>query len=279
VNVVPQATTPVAFRLNCPAVGARVTLATTGLDIDHDGYRITVDGTDRAPISSNAVAFVRAQPGSRTIALTGLAPNCTSAGPDSRTVTIAPDQVTPVEFAVVCTATTGVIELSLSGPESEVGGGYQVAVDGLWETQPLAESEPVGIFVSGGDHLVQLAAPGQCTVVPATQSVKCDRRRVRPGHGRAEFRGELHSVPLGLPARRRRVTRRGHHANRCECAQSGPCVVTGGSGASPPACPRLTRSSIPPRSQVEDVLSFPRSTFPRCVVGRASTKITSRGHL
>src|SRR6478672_327307 len=27
VNVVPQATTPVAFRLNCPAVGARVTLA------------------------------------------------------------------------------------------------------------------------------------------------------------------------------------------------------------------------------------------------------------
>jgi hypothetical protein len=171
VDIAPQGTTRAAFELNCPAVGARVTIATTGLDIDQDGYRVAVDGVDQAPISSNAVAFIRAKPGSRTIALTGLAANCTSAGPASRTVTIAPNQASPVEFAVVCTATTGVIEVSLSASGTEVGGDYQVVVDGLRQSQHLTESESIGIFVSGGDHLVQLEAPGQCSVVTAPQSI------------------------------------------------------------------------------------------------------------
>jgi hypothetical protein len=171
VDIGPQGPTPVAFEVNCPAVGARVTITTTGLDIDQDGYRVVVDGIDQAPIPSNAVAFIRSEAGSRTIALNGLAPNCTSAGPVSQTVTIVPDQATPVEFAVVCTATTGVIEVSLSASGTKTSGTYQVIVDGTRQAQPLTGSDSDAIFVSGGDHLVQLEAPGQCSVVTAPQSV------------------------------------------------------------------------------------------------------------
>jgi hypothetical protein len=171
VDIAPQGTTPVAFELNCPAVGARVTITTTGLDIDQDGYRVAVDGIDQAPIPSNAVAFIRAESGSRTIALDGLAPNCTSAGPVLQTVTIVPDQTAPVEFAVVCTATTGVIEVSLSASGTEVEGNYQVIVDGFRQPQVLTGAEPETIFVSGGDHLLSLGAPFSCSVKTGPQIV------------------------------------------------------------------------------------------------------------
>ena len=142
---------------------------TTGLDIDQDGYRVTVDGIDQAPIPSNAVAFFRSEPGSRTIALTGLASNCAFTGPASQTVTIVPNEPAPVEFAVVCTATTGVIEVSLSTSGTDTGGPYQVFVDGVQQSQFLTSSEPEAIFVepifvSGGDHLLSLTAPSNCSV-------------------------------------------------------------------------------------------------------------------
>jgi hypothetical protein len=171
VDIASQGTTPVAFAVNCPAVGASVTVATTGPDIDQDGYRVAVDGIDQAPTPSNAVAFVRAEAGSRTITLTGLASNCAFTGPASQTVTIVPNQPAPVEFTVVCTATTGVIEVSLSTSGTETGGTYQVFVDSVRQSQFLTESEPEAIFVPGGNHLVQLSAPGSCSVVTAPQSV------------------------------------------------------------------------------------------------------------
>ena len=68
--------------------GARITTTTTGLDFDPDGYRVDVDGTDRGILPTSGTVLTRLDPGSRTIALTGLAPNCTIDGPDSRTVTI-----------------------------------------------------------------------------------------------------------------------------------------------------------------------------------------------
>jgi hypothetical protein len=83
----------------------RVTAATTGLDTDLDGYRVVVDGTDRGTIPSNGTALIRVDPGSRTIALAGLAPNCAVDGAGSRTVTVIANEVAVVEFAVVCTAT------------------------------------------------------------------------------------------------------------------------------------------------------------------------------
>ena len=101
-----QRTTPVAFGVSCPATGARVSVKTTGLDIDPDGYRVLLDGSDRGAISSNGTVLIRIESGSRTIALAGLAPNCAVSAPGLRMVTIVAAAVAPIEFAVVCAETT-----------------------------------------------------------------------------------------------------------------------------------------------------------------------------
>ena len=72
----------------------------------------------------------RLDPGSRTIALTGLTPNCTVDGPGSRTVTIVDAEVAPIEFAVACTATSGVIGVTIEASGESVGGEYQALLDG-----------------------------------------------------------------------------------------------------------------------------------------------------
>ena len=160
---------PVAFAIDCALVGAAVTIGTTGMDPDPDGYRTVVDGIDRGPIPTNGSAFIHAEPGSRTITLTGLAPNCGFTGPASQTVTTIPGEATPVEFAIRCTATTGVINVSFTPSGTDVEGTYQVIVDGLpqYPTGPGA----YGIYVPGGDHLVYVIAPPNCTVKPGPQSV------------------------------------------------------------------------------------------------------------
>jgi hypothetical protein len=67
VEVASRATTSVAFEVNCPATGARVNVTTTGLDLDPDGYRVVVDGTDRGFIASGGTLLTRHDPGSTTI--------------------------------------------------------------------------------------------------------------------------------------------------------------------------------------------------------------------
>jgi Tol biopolymer transport system component len=122
VEVASRDTISVAFEVTCTLTGARITTRTTGLEVDTDGYRLVVDGTDKGVISSNGTVMTFLKPGSRTIALTGLAPNCALNGPGARTVTVVSSEIVPVEFVVVCSATgpqppptSGVLAFESSG--------------------------------------------------------------------------------------------------------------------------------------------------------------------
>ena len=152
------------------STGARITTTTTGLDIDPDGYRIAVDGTElQTTVPSNGILLTRLDPGSRTIALTGLTLNCAVDGPGSRTVTILDAEVVPIEFGVICTATSGVIGVVISG--SGAGAVLEATVDG-------ATPFPVGLGgpaylggVPAGDHVVSLSVPAGCSGETGSQSV------------------------------------------------------------------------------------------------------------
>ena len=156
--------TTLMFAIDCPAVGARVAITTTGLDIDQDGYRVVVDGTDRGPIASSGSVFTHADPGSRAITLAGLASNCAIQGSVSQTVTVVADAIAPVEFAVRCTATSGVIAVSINASGTEVTGSYQVIVDGSPQLNLPNGPGSGAFFLTGGDHLIHLAAPVNCSV-------------------------------------------------------------------------------------------------------------------
>ena len=160
--------TQVAFTVTCPATGVRVTVTTNGLDLDPNAYRVAADGNDHGTIPLQGTRLLKLESGSRTIALTDLATNCAVDEPASRIVTIVDKQVTPIEFAVVCTATTGVIAVDVSGDVEGIP--FEVTLDGATQS-PLLSGDPEYLTaVPAGDHVVSLSGPG-CTVATSPQSV------------------------------------------------------------------------------------------------------------
>ncbi len=169
VDLQTASTVSVAFDVTCPGTGVRITVATTGLDLDPDDYRLLVDGGDGGAIRSKSALFLRLEPGTQTIALAGVAPNCSADGPT--TVTVVSGEVTPVAFAVICTATSGVITIALSG--SGVGAQFEVVVDG-GSPSPFQVDEEGRGYVRGvppGAHVISLASPANCSVETDPQLV------------------------------------------------------------------------------------------------------------
>jgi hypothetical protein len=162
VNLASLETTTVAFQVSCPLTGAHVTSRTSGLDFDGDGYHVEVDGTHRVTLASNDTVRIRLEPGSRTIALTGLAANCTIEGPGSRSVIIVDADVAPIEFVVTCTATSGVIGVTIDASGESVGGEYQALLDGRAYAVSLGTTRYLS--VPPGDHEVSVVAPSNCSV-------------------------------------------------------------------------------------------------------------------
>jgi hypothetical protein len=153
------------------ATGAHVSVTTTGLDIDGDGYHITVDGRNREAIAANGVIVVALDPGRRTISLAGLTPNCSLGDPGLRTATIVAGEIVRVEFAVACTATSGVVGVVASTSGFVAGVLYQANVDGTvpFPVTPGAPAYLAG--VSAGNHVISLGAPANCSVKTEPQAV------------------------------------------------------------------------------------------------------------
>ncbi len=101
-----------------PAPGTiQVTTATTGFDLDVNGYYVYVDDRSDAWIGTNATITLPASPGAHTLVLGHVATNCSVDGANPRTVSVASGATTEVTFAVTCgsgptiqvtTVTTGV---------------------------------------------------------------------------------------------------------------------------------------------------------------------------
>ena len=171
VEVSPQDTTSVAFEISCLLTGARVTTTTTGLDLDPDGYRFEVDAADHGFLPANGTVLTRLEPGSRMVTLTGLTPNCTMDSPESRTVTVVDAEVTQIEFAVVCTATSGVIGVVVESSGADGQGRYQARVDGANPFTVGPGAPTYRTRVPPGDHVVSLVPPANCSVETSSQAL------------------------------------------------------------------------------------------------------------
>jgi len=171
VEVPSHGTISVAFEVTCLAIGVLVSTTTTGVDIDPDGYRVKVDGIEVGILPGTGDLLTGLEPGSRTIVLTGLAPNCTTEGPGSQTVTVVDSEIASVEFAVICTATSGVIGVVVAASGSNRNGPYEAQVDGSTRLTVLRGSPGYLAAVPAGDHLVSLAAPANCSVETSPQTV------------------------------------------------------------------------------------------------------------
>jgi hypothetical protein len=149
-----------------------VSVETTGLDFDPDGYRLTVDNIVRASAgATGTMTITRLEPGSHAVGLADLAANCTVQGPPSQTVSITQQETQSLSFAVVCTAASGVIRVVIKATGSPALGAYEVSLDGAGghPVKPGAPGYLTG--VSAGGHSVSLLPPGNCPVEGNARSV------------------------------------------------------------------------------------------------------------
>ncbi|MEO8090038.1 MAG: galactose oxidase-like domain-containing protein [Gemmatimonadales bacterium] len=154
----------VAYTIICatppPGTGnLRVITTTSGPDVDADGYTLSVVGGATQPVGVNATTTLTSLvAGSHSVALSGLAGNCTLAGPNPRSVAVIASATTDLNFAVVCSATTGTIRVSVetsgSPPDPD---GYVAKLDAGDPGLPIPPTGDVTFSrVSAGNHTVAL---------------------------------------------------------------------------------------------------------------------------
>src|SRR2546425_5198395 len=151
-----------------------VTTSTGGSNLDPDGYTVTVDGTTSQPIATNnptGITFTGLAAGSHSVALSGVAANCTVTSANPQTVTVPSGGTVTAAFTVNCTTPPGNLTVTSStGGSSLDPDGYTVTVDGT-TSQPIATNNSTGITFTGlaaGSHSVALSGvAANCTVTSA----------------------------------------------------------------------------------------------------------------
>ena len=160
-----------SFSVSCAAIpktgNVTVTTNTTGSSLDPDGYTVTVDGNASKAIGTNgSVSFADLSAGDHSVALSGVASNCSVSGGDSRTVTVPAGGTASTTFAVSCAATTGSLTVTTSTTGSNIDpDGYTVTVDG-GASQAIGTNASITFAgLSAGSHSVALTGvAGNCTV-------------------------------------------------------------------------------------------------------------------
>ena len=159
-----------AFSVSCVSQGGLfVSTNTTGVDLDADGYTVTLDGSVSQPVATNGnVTFTGVASGSHTVALSGVAGNCTASGANPQTVTVQSGATASAPFSLSC-APTGSGSGSLTVTTTTTGSnldpdGYTLTLDGTL-SQPITTNGSVTGTVPAGDHPVALSGvAANCTV-------------------------------------------------------------------------------------------------------------------
>ncbi len=109
-----------------------ITTATTGIDIDPDGYVVAVQGLGSRPIgASGTVAFESVPSGSYVVGLTEIPANCTLAGENPRTVSTGSGDPLAGRFEVTCFPNEGTLEVTTTTGGGGIDpDGYMVEVAG-----------------------------------------------------------------------------------------------------------------------------------------------------
>ena len=80
----------------------RVAIATSGANLDLDGYSLTVDGDMAYVVATQGTITLQLTQGTHTVQLNGLAANCTVNGDNPRTIVVGASGSAQVLFGVTC---------------------------------------------------------------------------------------------------------------------------------------------------------------------------------
>src|SRR5207302_563778 len=117
VSVPSGGTATAAFTVTCsaPTGDLTVSASTTGATLVPDGYTVTVDGGSPQAIGINAsVSYTNLSASNHTVAISGVATNCTVSGGPSRTVSVPSGSTATTTFSVSCVTPPGNLTVATS---------------------------------------------------------------------------------------------------------------------------------------------------------------------
>ena len=145
-----------------------VSTATTGSELDPDGYSLVVDGGQAQAIGLDATLIVdRLADGNHSVVLSGVAQNCVPQGDNPRSVTVSSGTTATVAFAISCSTGSGSIEVvtATSGSGSDPDG-FGVLLDGTDQASVGASGTVDLGGLSPGSHVLGLTGvAANCQVV------------------------------------------------------------------------------------------------------------------
>jgi hypothetical protein len=161
--------------LTAPTDGTlEVTTTTNGAELDADGYMVQMDAEPPQPIApTGSHRSTNVAPGNHTVALDGIAGNCTLGGENPRTVSVVAGRITTIALEVTCQATSGALQITstTTGPSPDADG-YTILLDGSDQGALGTNSQVTLSGIAPGDHLVGLSG------VSANCDVEGDNPRV-----------------------------------------------------------------------------------------------------
>jgi TolB protein len=134
VRVAVDVATRTGFVVSCPGPGTlTVHVATTGQQLDPDGYLIAVDHGAEVPLPFGQVLWLESiAAGDHTVRIGGLADNCAAVDADRITVTVRGDDTIRVDFGVTCDGASGPIADELLFTSDRLGPQrlFRIRIDG-----------------------------------------------------------------------------------------------------------------------------------------------------
>jgi hypothetical protein len=170
----------------------RVTVQTSGGDPDADGYVLILDSDVGRPITAKDNTFlpdgtqrlqkgiVGLTPGAHSVALEGVADNCTVSGADQQAATVTAGGTVDVAFTVACAATGVAITAHTTGSAVPVTFDYDLLVDQAL-TSIAANGTLIVSRLQPGAHVVSLQVRAEnCSVTGGAQTVTVTARTITP---------------------------------------------------------------------------------------------------
>jgi len=161
----------VTFSVSCNPLlgGVRATTATSGADLDPDGYFLMVDGASSHAIASNgSLDLPSLSVGTHLLTVTGVAGNCEVGQPNPRSVSVSYATTTVSAFVVTCNASTGALQVTTTTTGADLDpDGYSAIVDGAGGPVVATNGTVTISGLSPGAHSITLTAVApNCTVTP-----------------------------------------------------------------------------------------------------------------
>lgn len=155
----------------------RIATTTTGVEVDPDGYNVSIDGQAPQLVGPNATLIIdRLAEGQHTVELTGIAGNCAVGGQNPQAVSVLSGSTASLSFEITCSSGTGSIQVvtAASGAGTDPDG-FVLLVDGT-DRGPIGVSATSSLTgLTAGSHSIGLTGlAGNCQISgenPRTVSV------------------------------------------------------------------------------------------------------------